>query len=616
MKTKKLASLLMLASCAFFTNGCKNDEPTKNIEIELNLPDKIYVNEEVDLASFIEIKGSDAPYKIKLDSKYFDSVDMDGTKLYPYDEGIIEFTVDVDGVTKNALINVTSHVREIFDEETKDIGYDYSIWEVGEDGELNGAYVTHGENYFFSSTFHLSEDKTSYVPGGYYQDKNGKVFSFSVSQEIDPQGYIVYGDPVFTVDGTEPDSVDVVNMPFTISSDDCIYSPKKEGKAFQNTECLIYKGDPNDVTKASLYDAISGMWGISKNVLEYYEYVPSYITFEVLYDEDGNYFSLVSQLIITYKGSTGVLDVSILSTDPEDAGCPVIDEYNQSGETPHGKDISAEKSIIYNIIDSNNFTATTKAGWFMETDNGLVSITDNPMASTKSGIGTYILDWFNANESIVYLVNENQVATFRENDIEHAEGYIIHDNGAYGYWFEEEDWRKASGLYAYPIGMPNFRGIVDPYTDYTFLKSENSIYENLFVNTINKTTDDGNNNVITLNFSGGGAIDLFNALFLESIPIAKMTPEEVQKYYRYDVSVYTTIERVAKFIEEEACYNLFNGNIVITKKASGDVLSVNISFSYGVMDEDETVYYYVFETIIDSIGTTAIPDNFPSITFN
>ena len=304
------------------------------------LPEKLYVGEELDLSEFVELQNaSDFTVEVAAASKKLASAE--GHVLKGLGEGEINFTIKSGELAQACKIQGIRESRDALISFFEGVENRYSVvayheYQVaGEDtteDETDDEYdwfmddlIFHDTNYILSLGSWDEDDEGNAIPGGFvrFGEEALECFTFSLLEDDEGEEYVELGDqlPRLYFDSYNPSfGVDFSEAKYEYDSDyemELYVIEDKDAKWFAEESLFIPNGTP------------------------YTGYPVSRVEFNI-YDEaeEGEEQSLAvdAYVYITYKGSPYLVEIATLYTDEESVGYPLLQEYAVAENLPEFDD--------------------------------------------------------------------------------------------------------------------------------------------------------------------------------------------------------------------------------------------------------------------------------------
>lgn len=515
MKNKKMA-ILAFASCVMLA-GC-GDEAT--IEIK-NIPSNIFVGDVVDLAEYISVANGEGGYSINYSDETLEKIDfVDGseTKFEVLDLGPISFTVDYSGIEKEGHFEVASKVLNSYASQADAAGYAFSLYELDENGQAV-SWIEQGPKFYMENL----DEKGGVVPYGFVEGPDGVVYSIDIDN-VDPIEYHL------GYTSNAPLSIGEVSFEYCLTSDLLSAYMTTDSLFGEGATEVLYSDDPNVVAEA--YFKICGedvsemaSYGYTVNKVLVEEY-PSQ-------DEDDMSGFVVYFNAIKKSNKKEVLwDFRFVNFDAEElVSTPIISSILDEGLVVEKPDISIGLGLIADAFADRNFTATYDYGWYSYDKSGLFKYEENPLY--EEGDFSSIPCYLNAIGSFTYIQTPTQ--TYCEN--EKKEGLVIHEDEAYKYYFDGEQYS------AIDLHQEDFFDADIP-SSFKFM-CEKDLFEDVFANYMENEVD-GDTRTLYVGWSALSSNELVRTILYYAIPQNQINIET-------DVpESYVTLDRVIKlFIEQD-----------------------------------------------------------------
>ena len=507
---------------------CLRELPVPGPKIAiLDLPESIMVGETIDLDDYVVTEGG-ISYDLNFDDDSFGRIELDDTKVTPISEGNINFTVSARGDEVDGSFFAMSETRAKYLELTEDVGCNYGLFSLEEDGSASLSTLHNDDFIYFD---YMTEES-----GGGFAEIDGHVYQYLVdgqfTQAIAQPGYV------------SPMVFELYNLQIDLN-DSYAYTKTVNffGEPMEALEFGVF-GD-SDLTLTDVADIVGGIFGTVDSFVDSgVTYVASAIDF-VFISEDENKemcmcFPLYSPLTGDKLGSpyphAGIYFLSV----PDH---PLFDEHElevacirtmiDEKQVPQPYDYTALKTALNNIIDGGNYSIVYDYGWFDDSGAELAP-EDYP------DMEGYIFE--DCADSLVrgtdhVAVNAKAIANYTNADVGYAKsfGYMEVDGFVYNYALNAKNYdaNKTSFTTIYHARLLDQR--------FGFLSSssgDNELFPDDLVFAINESL-----NVYSLNAVAQNA--LFRKLLLSNATLAPMITKVMDPSLSRGNDIYSYFEGVA-----------------------------------------------------------------------
>ena len=562
--TISLAALITIGSIASCSAKKEDSEPVDFINI-VKPSEDILIGDVIDLDDYVTISGGygEKVYDVTVQKGYEDVVSIKGHKVTVLKEGTINleitagYPLDTNGMESRISWDSMSLLKSHWKDAIEELTDTYSLVGEDEDGKY-GAIHTANYNMFYGwyhytedgelapngKTIETSSDGTDYISynyGGYIVASNGKCYEWVADNE-DGSDMFVYPGPI--------DSYEYyfVNMDWSLEWKGCNTVTKNTGK-----EVLQYKSDVSAKYSEYFDSAIEEMLYCATQL--YTEWTKM----EITENEDGT-FNLVPYY--KYYGKT-YHDIELtLNVDPN-TSVAFLDKYIEDEKEPEPYATNEIWSFMDNLMESKSYTYEAKIGWY-------TTASGTKASECPSDLIDYGWDSILINDTITGYVNQTcQYAEFGSGE---KSVLIEKDNKLYSASnYDEENESYSDTLIA---TLSEGGDSLEEFGATPKALLTGSDAAKAFV----ASSRGENNDVVTINYSGGNATKFNEA-------ITKMV-----------IAGWPVYSFCAQGFEKSA-FDYFDGKVVIKE----DALTVSMNLYYG-----ENAYY-LFTVTFKDLGQDKVP---------
>lgn len=546
----------------------EGEEEEKVVTISFDgMPEFIGIDEQVNLANIVKLENATS-FSITLTDDSYNYALVSDKTITGFAEGTIEGQVKAGDKTKDFSIKVLSAERTMLIDVLETYKDDYSLVLIDEQGYATDVAIW-GEKYYFSDQFDFDydeEDNMYFIPGGYVEGKDGKVYSYYY-------GYPEEEDEAPTVQflktGMEP--LQISGMFQSLDFIDGLTAPYD---ADEGAFILKAEDDPTLEAKASK---------LCNTPFE--NYVFTFDSLEIIPlspEETGleNPTVLVA-VLVNYQNELMAWSQFLIADPMENEA---IKDFVDNEGQPVG--LVDAKQVFGGAMDealaAKNFTVEVD-GCFYDDDYEVI---ENPYAGEE--YENLIIHGLGVGQAFNF-VTETETLQVNTAEIELTEGTIINDGKLYNYIYREVD--DVGTFIAEEVGKARtvFDEIAGNVANFKFASSDAAFWDEIFVNNAG-TNEDGT--MLQVQFTGQTGKELLSAFGFVALNQS------------VDKEAITLTHGINTMLDEQYGFYEYFDVIGTLTLDGGEVDEVWFSFDF-VIEED---VHYCIDIYIYDIGYTEIPN--------